>query len=86
MAAHCKKTLVVDDEEDWRVRTSVSRKRGFEVVVAADASEAMRQAEEPHVGLIILDDYLGGESGLILPKASIKELIVTVACYMKLIR
>src|SRR5215831_3311491 len=64
-----KKILVVDDEEDWRVKTSDSlTKAGFEVVLAADASEALRQAEDQDVGLIILDDYLGGESGIMLTR------------------
>ena len=70
MVSPSKKTiLVVDDEEDWRVRTSDSLvKAGFEVVVAADASQAMRRAGEPDVGLIILDDNLAGESGVMLTR------------------
>jgi DNA-binding response OmpR family regulator len=64
-----KKILVVDDEEDWRVKTSESlTNAGFEVVLAADASEALRRAEQQDVGLIILDDYLGGESGIMLTR------------------
>jgi len=65
-----KKTiLVVDDEEDWRARASESlAKAGYAVFVATDASEAMREAEEPHVGLIIVDDNLAGESGLMLTR------------------
>jgi DNA-binding response OmpR family regulator len=70
MASPLKKTiLVVDDEEDWRVRTSdCLAKAGFEVVVAANASQALGQAEEHHVGLIIVDDYLAGESGIMLTR------------------
>ena len=70
MASASKKTiLVVDDEEDWRARMSDSlAKAGYEVVVAADASEALRRAEEPRVGLIIVDDNLAGESGLMLTR------------------
>src|SRR5262245_33492736 len=70
MAVPSKKTiLVVDDEADWRVRTRDSlTAAGFEVVLAEDASQAMRRAGEPDVGLIILDDNLAGESGVILTR------------------
>jgi len=63
-----KKTiLLVDDEADWRARASDRlAKAGYDVVVAADASEAMLRAEEPRVGLIIVDDRLGNESGFML--------------------
>jgi len=62
-----KTILLVDDEEDWRARASdYLAKAGYDVVVAADASEAMLRAEEPRVGLIIIDDRLGGESGFML--------------------
>jgi len=64
-----KKILVVDDEQDWRVRAGDSlAKAGYEVSAAADASEAMLLAEDPHLGLIIVDDNLAGESGLMLTK------------------
>jgi DNA-binding response OmpR family regulator len=70
MISLSKKTiLVVDDDQDWRERASdCLAKAGYEVFVASDASEAMRQAEEPRVGLIIVDDNLAGESGLMLTR------------------
>ncbi len=37
---------------------------GHEVLVAADASEAMRLTDRVHLGLIILDLNLAGENGL----------------------
>lgn len=63
-----KKTiLLVDDEADWCARASdCLAKAGYDVMVAADASEAMLRAEEPRVGLIIVDDRLGNESGFML--------------------
>ena len=70
MASVSKKTiLVVDDDADWRARASESlAEAGYDVLVAADASEALHQAEEPQVGLIIVDDNLAGESGLMLTR------------------
>jgi DNA-binding response OmpR family regulator len=64
-----KKILLVDDETDWRVQVSDSlRQAGYDVLVAADASEAMLRVEQPGVGLIIVDDNLAGESGLLLTR------------------
>ena len=64
-----KKILFVDDNKDWRamVTTALSG-AGFEVVTAADASEAMKLANETELRLVILDLNLGGESGLMLMK------------------
>lgn len=62
-----KKILFVDDEEDWRTRVTASlTEGGFAVLAAGDASEAMRLAEEPGLGLIIVDEDLAGESGIML--------------------
>jgi len=64
-----KRILVVDDEQDWRVRASDSlSKAGYEVLVASDASEALLRADDPRVGLIIVDDDLAGESGFMLTR------------------
>jgi len=41
---------------------------GYDVLPAKDATEAMLWADQPRVGLIIVDDNLGGESGLMLAK------------------
>jgi two-component system response regulator RegA len=64
-----KKVLFVDDEEEWRsmVDTSLGS-AGFDVLVAKDASDAMRLAEGAELGLILLDLNLGGENGLMLVK------------------
>ena len=64
-----KKVLFVDDEEDWRsmVKSSLGS-AGFDVLVAKDASDAMRQAEGTELGLILLDLNLAGENGMILVK------------------
>jgi|ERR1043166_5396650 DNA-binding response OmpR family regulator len=61
--------LFVDDDQDWRGRAQGSlAKAGYEVLVAMDASEALLHAEDPRLGLIIVDDNLAGESGLMLAK------------------
>ena len=63
------KVLFVDDQTQWRnmVCTSLAE-AGLEVLTASDGSEAMRQAEDPSLGLIIVDEDLAGESGLMLTK------------------
>ena len=61
------KVLFVDDEKPWCDRVSASlAKAGFDVLTAADGSEAMRQAEDGSLGLIIVDEDLAGESGIML--------------------
>ena len=64
-----KKVLFVDDEEEWRsmVESSLGS-AGFDVLVAKDASDAMRLAEGTELGLILLDLNLAGENGMILVK------------------
>ena len=62
-----KKILFVDDEEEIRSLVATSLQgAGYEVVTAADASEAMSRAEAVDLGLIILDLNLAGDSGLAL--------------------
>jgi len=61
------KILFVDDEEGWRTMVAeVLSGIGYEVVTAADASEAMQLVDGDCLGLIILDLNLAGESGLTL--------------------
>lgn len=61
--------LFVDDEKHWRERVSASlTEAGFDVLAASDGSEAMDKAAGSRLGLMIVDEDLGGESGLILTK------------------
>lgn len=61
--------LLVDDDDNWRVRATTSLKgAGHNVLPAKDATEAMIQAEKAKLGLIILDVDLGGEDGLMFMK------------------
>jgi two-component system OmpR family response regulator len=63
------KILFVDDEESWRNQVSACLvQAGFDVLAAADGSEAMHKAAESPLGLIIVDDDLAGESGVMLTK------------------
>jgi len=63
------KVLFVDDEEEWRHKVSASlADAGFEVLTAADGSETMRQAAGAPVALMIVDEDLAGESGVMLAK------------------
>jgi DNA-binding response OmpR family regulator len=64
-----KKILFVDDEKHWRDKVCASlAEAGFEVLAASDGSEAMRQAADPCLGLMIVDEDLAGESGITLSK------------------
>ena len=64
-----RKILFVDDEPHWRDSVSASlTAAGFDVLTASDGSEAMAQATDPSLGLIIVDEDLAGESGLMLTK------------------
>jgi DNA-binding response OmpR family regulator len=59
--------LFVDDQLHWRNSVSASLSAaGYDVLAAADGSEAMRKAVHPALGLIIVDEDLGGESGVML--------------------
>jgi DNA-binding response OmpR family regulator len=63
------KVLFVDDEQHWRdeVGTSLAE-AGFDVMIAANGTEAMAKADDPALGLLIVDEDLAGESGLMLTK------------------
>ena len=64
-----RKVLFVDDEKHWRDDVSASlTEAGFDVLAASNGSEAMAQATDPSVGLMIVDEDLAGESGLMLTK------------------
>lgn len=63
------KVLFIDDDPGWReIATIALQDAGYDVVTAQDASEAMEKAEHLHLGLIILDLNLAGESGLTFMK------------------
>lgn len=63
------KVLFIDDDPGWReIATIALQDAGYDVVTAQDASEAMEKAERLHLGLIILDLNLAGESGLTFMK------------------
>lgn len=62
-----RKILFVDDERHWRDKVGASlAEAGFDVMSAADGSEAMERATDPALGLMIVDEDLAGESGLVL--------------------
>jgi DNA-binding NtrC family response regulator len=64
-----KRILLVDDEAGIRSLAAEALERvEYEVLTAADASEALCLAEGADLGLIILDLNLAGESGLALMK------------------
>jgi len=59
--------LFVDDEEHWRDMVSASlAEAGFDVLTASDGSEAMHKAAGSSLGLMIVDEDLAGESGIML--------------------
>jgi DNA-binding response OmpR family regulator len=61
--------LFVDDDKDWRVMVGDFLKDAeYQVLTAANATEAMTSAEGHKLGLIILDLDLDGEDGLMLMK------------------
>jgi CheY-like chemotaxis protein len=64
-----KKILIVEDEKPLcDVIIAALAEAGFDVLAATDASEAMLQAENPALNLIIVDEDLAGESGIMLTK------------------
>jgi DNA-binding response OmpR family regulator len=64
-----RKILFVDDETPRRdVVSAALAGAGFEVLAVPNASEAMLQAEDPTLGLIIVDKDLAGESGVMLTR------------------
>ena len=63
------KILFVDDEEHWRDTASASlAEAGFDVVTASDGSEAMTKAAATPIALMIVDEDLAGENGIMLAK------------------
>jgi len=63
------KILFVDDDQHWRdVVSAALTEAGFEVLAASDGSEAMRQAADLSLSLIIVDEDLAGESGFMLTR------------------
>jgi two-component system, OmpR family, response regulator VicR len=57
--------LLVDDDEDLlELLDFVLRREGFEILTASDNESARRQFSQAHPDLIVLDVYLGIESGL----------------------
>lgn len=61
--------LLVDDEADQLlVVGELLRAKGFGVITAQDADEAMRRLDEYKLGMVVLDLNLAGENGLQLMK------------------
>jgi two-component system, OmpR family, response regulator len=62
-----RKILLVDDENQWRDMVSAAlSEAGFDVLSTADGSEAMRQADDHSLGMMLVDEDLAGESGILL--------------------
>jgi DNA-binding response OmpR family regulator len=70
MSSVTKQTILfVDDEKHWRDRVSAClAEAGFDVLAASDGSDAMRKASGSPLGLMIVDEDLAGESGIMLTK------------------
>jgi CheY-like chemotaxis protein len=63
------KILFVDDEKPCCDIVSASlAESGYAVLTVTDASAAMLQAADPALGLIIVDEDLAGESGIMLTR------------------
>jgi len=78
-AQHPTCILVVDDEETLRDMLEYNLKReGYNVLTAADGSEALRLAFDEHPDLIILDIMLPGMSGFDVCRAVRKQLTVPI--------
>lgn len=61
--------LLVDDEDDQLLIVGeLLRAKGFGVITANNADEAMRRLDEYKLGMIVLDLNLAGENGLQLMK------------------
>ena len=82
------RVLFVDDETTWRDRVSASLTgAGFNILAVPDGSEAMRRAEDPALGLIIVDHDLAGESGVMLARflrwnhPDIPTMVYTSPCH-----
>lgn len=73
-----KRILVVDDDEVFRERLSASlRRRGHEVMVAADLEESLRLSAGFVPECAIIDLRLEGESGLMVARG-LQELLSEV--------
>ncbi|HWX23113.1 MAG TPA: response regulator [Candidatus Binatia bacterium] len=69
-----KKILFVDDEPDWRQIPIIFLKdAGYEVLTAKDPADAVAQAKNAKLDLIILDVNLAGQSGVDLLKVLKKD-------------
>ena len=68
MSTGAKQTILfVDDEKHWRDQVSTSlAEAGFDVLAASDGSEAMQKAADASLGMMIVDEDLAGESGIML--------------------
>jgi DNA-binding NtrC family response regulator len=64
-----RKILFIDDDELCRVAISAKLKEGgYEVLLAADATEAMALQQDVKLDVIVLDVNLAGEDGRVLLK------------------
>lgn len=62
-----KRILLVDDDEVYRERLALSlRRRGYEVLTASGAREALGLAAEQQVDAAVIDLKMPGESGLVV--------------------
>jgi two-component system, OmpR family, response regulator len=69
MGAAKRKVLYVDDEKQWRDMVAASLgAAGFDVLTAADGSEALMRGMDPSLSLTIVDEDLAGESGSMLSR------------------
>jgi DNA-binding response OmpR family regulator len=69
MRPRANRTILLVGGKDWCGRAQGSlAQAGYDVLEAADASEALLQAEDSRLGLILVDDDLAGESGLMLTR------------------
>jgi DNA-binding response OmpR family regulator len=61
--------LFVDDEKSWRDQVSASlTEAGYAVLSAVDGSEAMHKAADASLDMMIVDEDLAGESGVMLTR------------------
>src|SRR5215211_736217 len=75
--------LVIDDEAPMRKYISLNLKaRGYRVLLAADASQALEVVAEDPVDLLILDIGLPGPDGLSVLSAVRDELELAVPVLM----
>jgi len=69
MQAEHKQVLLIEDNLDWRqMAASTLEAAGYKVIGVSGAAEALLQADDLKLALIILDLDLGGENGLMLMK------------------